>query len=206
MAHDVARPRRRGKHLSHGRGFIQHCAFPAGLLAKYADAIIKVDKTSKRQDAALRIYDDILRHTPGNEDVRLKAAELAVEMGGSYFPIARRHLSNLLRSRKDDGKLEFLMGRCYEQEQTPRTLKSYQAAIEHGAPQRLDACQRRALLRDPLGQPKAADHVIEGDGPVRPENYRAYLERGRYRRRFGLPGAGRLQKALQQVSSSRRST
>src|SRR5436305_74564 len=67
----------------------------------------------------------------------------------------------------------------------------YQAAIEHKAPERLEAYQRRAvLLRSAaLGRPAEADQVIEAMVRSDPGDYQVYLGRGRYRRRFGLPGA-----------------
>ena len=165
---------------------------------KYADALIKWERTQKHQEDAMAIFDQILRQMPGREDVRRRAAELAVEM--SRFEVARGHLSNLLKLAKNDGHLEFLMGRCYEQDGDATNAKNYfQAAIDHEAPERLDASQRlAALLRGPLGQPEEADHVIEEMVKAGVGNYRVYLERGRYRRRFDLKGAEEdFQKALE---------
>jgi predicted Zn-dependent protease len=172
------------------------------VMFSYADVILAAEKTSKRQSEALDIYTEILRQMPGREDARQKAAELAVELGGNYYQAARRHLSILLRSQKDDGHLEFLMGQCYEHEkENAKAAASYQAAIEHKAPERLEACQHLAtLLRERLGQPDQADQVIEAMVQSDPRNARVYLERGRYRRRFGLRGADvDFQKALQQT-------
>ena len=167
---------------------------------KYADALIKWEKTPKHQENAMAIYDDILREMLGRDDVRRRAAELAVEMGGAHFEKARRHLSILLSHAKDDGHLEFLMGRCWEEDrEAAKATDSYRKAIEHRAPERLDAAQRlAALLRDPLSKPEEADRVIEEMVQSDPQNYRGYLERGRYRRRFDLKGAeGDFQKALE---------
>src|SRR5438067_2447449 len=74
---------------------------------KYADALLKGSPTPRRQDEAREIYDGVLRRLPGREDVRQKAAELAVERG--QFAAARLHLDILLRTAKDDGHLEFLL-------------------------------------------------------------------------------------------------
>ena len=79
---------------------------------KYADAILKIERSPKRQQEALAIYEGILRQYPGREDVRRRAAELAVEMGGRMFERARGHLTILLKTAQDDGHLEYLMGRC----------------------------------------------------------------------------------------------
>jgi tetratricopeptide (TPR) repeat protein len=175
------------------------------VMVKLADVLARAEKTPKRQSEAMGLYDEILRRTPANVDVRLKVAKLAVEMGGAYYPIARRHLSNLQRSQPDDGELEFLLGRCYEQEKdAAKAADSYKAAIEHGAREhQLEASRRRAaLLRDPLDKAEAADQVIEQMVQSDPNNYRVYLERGRYRSRFGLPGANDdFQKARQQAGN-----
>ena len=67
----------------------------------------------------------------------------------------------------------------------------YRKAIEHNAPQQIEAYQRLAtLLRGQLNQPKDADQAIEDMVQSAPKNYLVYLERGRYRRQFGLPGSG----------------
>ncbi len=160
---------------------------------KYADILITQGKTQKQQQDAMTILGDILRRQPGRVDVRRRAAELAVEMGGPQFQLARQHLTSLLKQAKDDGHLEYLMGRCCEQdrEADPAIATNYyRSAIEHGAPERLDAAQRvAALLRDRLGRAEEADRVIEAMVQSEPKNYRVYLERGRYRHRFDLKGA-----------------
>ena len=69
--------------------------------------------------------------------------------------------------------------------------------------QRIEAYQRRAtLLRSQLGQPKDADQTIEEMVKSAPENYLVYLERGRYRRQFGLPGSGADFRKAQSLASS----
>ena len=55
----------------------------------------------------------------------------------------------------------------------------YRTAIDHNAPQKIEACERLAtLLRDRLGQPKEADKVIEKLVTDDPKNYRVYLHEG----------------------------
>jgi tetratricopeptide (TPR) repeat protein len=62
---------------------------------------------------------------------------------------------------------------------------SYQVAITHDAPQRLEAYQRRAsLLRRQLNKPGEADRLIEEMVKSDPGNSRVYLERARYLRGF----------------------
>ena len=92
-----------------------------------------------------------------------------------------------------DGNLLFLMGRCCEDGNNDvKAVASYQKAIEHNAPQRIEAYQRLAtLLRSQIDppKPKDADRAIEEMVNSAPENYLVYLERGRYRRQFGLGGS-----------------
>ena len=110
---------------------------------------------------------------------------------------------NILLNReenKNDGNLLFLMGRCCEDGKNDvDAVKWYRKAIEHNAPQQIEAYQRLAtLLRGQLNQPKDADQAIEEMVQSAPKNYLVYLERGRYRRQFGLPESGAdFQKALE---------
>src|SRR5262249_47922729 len=143
------------------------------VMVNYAGAIRGVEKSLKRQNAARQVYHEILRRAPTREDVRLKAAELAIEMGGAYYEEARNFLSILKASRKDDGNIEYLLGGCEEQaKEIDLAVKSFQAAIDHGAPQRIEASQRlAALLREQLSKPEQADQVIEAMVQSNPESY-----------------------------------
>ena len=170
---------------------------------KYADALLKAAPLPRRQEEALGIYSEILTRNPGRTDVRRKLAELKIAMGRLRDSGAEAELKILLNmaENKNDGNLHFLMGRCYEDGKNDvDAVTSYRQAIEHNAPQRIEAYQRLAtLLRSQdQPQPKAADQAIEEMVKSAPENYLVYLERGRYRRQFGLPGSGAdFQKALE---------
>ena len=166
---------------------------------QYADALLKLSPSPKNQDRAMSIYGAILNREPGRVDVRLRAAELAFEM--RRFDQARLHLTTLLRPTEDtshkftkeDGHLEYMMGRCYEEDKSvEEAARYYKAAIEHESPERSLAGTRLAvLIRDDrkLGTPDDADKIIDGIVKADPDNYRVYLERGQYRRKFGLEGA-----------------
>src|SRR5579883_1977530 len=162
---------------------------------KYADVHVKVDKLPRRRDEALQIYDQVLKRgeQAGRADLRRRAAELAIEAG--RFGKAQVDLEILLKAaekdNRPDGHLEYLMGQCREQDKdAAQAVEFYGRAIEHAAPERLQAYARRAaLLRDPLGRKDEADQVVAAMVQSDPKNYRVYLERGRYRHRFGLAGA-----------------
>ena len=98
---------------------------------------------------------------------------------------------NLLSS--PDGHLQFLLGQCYERAgDDPKTLRKakelYEAAIKHtkgssglSAPRQIEAGERLAtLLRDQFKDPQKANDVIDGLVKNSPQDYRAYLSRGRY--------------------------
>ena len=56
---------------------------------KYADALLKLQRTPKHLETALAIYNAILNQKPDREDVRRRAAEVAIEIGGRRFEMAR---------------------------------------------------------------------------------------------------------------------
>ncbi len=158
---------------------------------KLAEALQKQDPSSRSQRAALEIYDAILGQYPSREDVRRRAAEVAVEMGGGMFEKARAYLKILLKTAGGDGHLEYLMGRCYEADNEPApAVEAYASAIAHAAPERIDAATRRAmLLRGKLKRAAEADRVVEAMVHDAADDYRSYLGRGEYRERFRLPGS-----------------
>ena len=171
--------------------------FPADteIKLKYVEALLKAAPLPKRQEESVQIYSEVLTRNPGRADVRRKLAELKFAMGRLRDAGAEADLKILLNlaENKNDGNLLFLMGRCW-QEDSGNDLNAvtwYQKAIAQNAPQRIEAYQRCAsLLRSQLGQPKEADQMIEEMVKSAPDNYLVYLERGRYRRQFGLSGSG----------------
>jgi tetratricopeptide (TPR) repeat protein len=173
---------------------------------KFADALLKVDsKSQARQSNALQLYDGILTRDPSNKDVVRLRMNLKVEMG-QFVSVPRRangadvDVEQLLKSSPDDGELLYLRGRCYEAEgddtdASKKAVLMYRTAIDHNAPQKIDASEHLAtLLRDRLGQPKEADKVIEKLVTDDSENYRVYLARGNYR--LALAARDQSQKSL----------
>ena len=116
---------------------------------KYADVLLKVAPLPKRQAEALQIYNGILTRNPGRDDVRRKQMELKIAMGRLRDEGAEADLKILLNmdENKNDGNLLFLMGRCCEDGKNDvDAVKWYRKAIEHNAPQRIEAYQRLATL------------------------------------------------------------
>lgn len=193
----VARAERaeeKGDFETAARLYSEHLAVVPGDLdvqLKYADDLIKGERSAARQKDALSNFEDILRLHPGRDDVRRRAAELAFEMND--LERAQSDLAILLKTAKEDGHLEYLMGRCLEQEaQYARAEEHYASAIRHEAPERFEAAQRRAiLLRDRLDRKEDADRVIEAMVESGRDDYRAYLGRGRYLAGEGGDGGSR---------------
>ena len=161
---------------------------------KYANLILEIAKTPAHQEEALGIYREIVTRNPGNREVRRRLMELEFET--RRFQNARGDLLILLEEstplENKDGDLQFKMGRCLEETgDFANAEKRFQAAIEHKASDSLEAYKRRAiLLRSRLNRPDDADAAIEAMVKSNPKNYQVYLERGRYRLRFEIKGAG----------------
>jgi len=153
---------------------------------KYADALLKVDKSPKGQGKAFQIYSDIVKRFPGEDAWRRRLMQLKIDRkqfnSGTRGDGADLDLDTLLKTSGEDGNLHFLRGQCYEDAEDYKKADSeYETAIKDNAPQRIEACQRRAiLLRDKLKEPKKAEELIEAMVQSDPENYQVYLARGRY--------------------------
>ena len=93
----------------------------------------------------------------------------------------------MLKYSPKDGELLFLLGRCYEEgrddpDAIPDSVLKYREAIEHDAPQKIEASERLAmLLREKLDKPEEADQVMKKLVADDPNNYRVHLAQGRYR-------------------------
>ena len=149
----------------------------------YAETILKVGRTPNRQVEAVNVYNNVLIRDPKRDDVRRALLDLEFDLG--RYSDTLNDATILLKSNPDDGDLLFITARSREElSDEGRAIQDYQAAIDHGAKNRLEAYQRKAwLLRDRLNQPEQADQFMETMVKSDPENYQVYLERGRYRRR-----------------------
>ena len=173
--------------------YLQHVqVFPEDVEAqlRYAKVLLDRSRTPGRVTQAQQIYRDVLDRQPGRDDVRRLLVEELVE-GGAEVDAKNRanirtNLSLLLRTNPDDGDLAYMKGRCEEaagdERETKAALDSYKKAIERRSKHRFDACRRMAqIYRTKLSEPAEADRVIDEMVKNEPEDYRVYLERGRYR-------------------------
>ena len=194
-------PRRRGNYAEAAELYAQHLAVvpdDVEVQIKYADAILKIDRSPKRLAGGA----GDLRGRPGSvpgAGGRAAAGGGAGRRDGRGAERARDHLAILLKTAKDDGHLEYLMGRCDEQDKEYRQRREVlRAAVEHEAPERTrglaapgDAAPRQARP-DGTRPIKVIDAMVKSAS----DDYRVYLGRGRYlelaaRSNAGGKGGGR---------------
>ena len=166
------------------QGYLETAPDDQDAQLKYADVLLKGPKNAGHQDLAAQIFGRILGLDSKRPDIRRRLADLGIERG--HYTQARLDLGILLKSEPKDGELHFMLGRCLEElGDLTRAEASYQAAIANGAPQWLEAYQRRAeILRSQLGRPEEADRLIEEMVKSAPDDPRVFLVRARYRRSF----------------------
>src|SRR5271157_364775 len=154
---------------------------------KYAEVLLNGPKDDARRQQAAQIYEQYVNRFPADKKARRRLAELDVETG--RYGKARQHLEILLKLEPKDGALHFMLGRCQEALNEPaRAVESYELAIKYDAPQRPEADSRLATLRvqpDKANFADVKDTVIKKMVDDHPTNYKVYLERGSYIRRFG---------------------
>ena len=162
---------------------------------RYADALLKTSNSGNAKTEALQFYNNVLKRTPGREDVRRLRMQLKIDMGrfnsnSGQDDGADADLKILLEASPGDGSLLYLKGRCLEEKKDDSIVlkqaeSMYQEAIKSNAPERIEAAERLATLlriNRPNHPPKPdeADQVINSLVETLPRDYRGYLARGRY--------------------------
>lgn len=181
--------------------YLQHVlVFPKDDEAQieFAKVLVQRSKTRARIVQASQIYREILRRSPARDDVRRLLAELIVDSFGDtpsdeVLADARVYVLPLEKTFPDDGDVAYMVGRYQQaQKNDEAAKKSYEKAIEKNTEKKFDAYQRMAALyRGSLGRPDEADRLIDkmvkenADKPA--DKPRAYLERGRYRKKYQQP-------------------
>ena len=187
----VARADGRGAEgLRQGRGALQqHLAVvpdDVEVQIKYADAILKIGSGRRSLQDALAIYESVLKQYPGRDGRAAACGGAGRRDRSGMFERAREPPDEPAEDgRQDDGHLEYLMGRCYEQDERDRPRREILPGRDRArGPRAARASQRLAiLLRDKLGQRRRPIKVIDEMVKSAPGDYRVYLERGRYRER-----------------------
>jgi tetratricopeptide (TPR) repeat protein len=168
-------------------------------LAKYGELLAVAPKPKVRL-RALDAFARVLRAEPEDRAIRRRLVDVA--MGVGVYKEAETHLKEMLKSTPDDGELKDLVGQCEEgQADFREAARWYAEAIgwddqakqvveaKGGDPGRVEAyVHLAAVKRDRLNRPEDADGVMDELVKHNDRSARAYLERGRYRRRAGQKG------------------
>jgi tetratricopeptide (TPR) repeat protein len=193
------------RHLS---GYLAYRPDDTETLARYGLMLARrTAETGLGRVRALLVLERVLLRAPERNDIRRKAVELAMASELGRFKEASVDLRILLKAQPDDGELELWLGECHEA--LARTGKQtagaaeyrqaralYEKAIRHAPRQVAGYVRLAALLRGPLADPDRADQIMDArevkNGLVasNPESFAAFLERAKYRKQWGFPGAG----------------
>jgi tetratricopeptide (TPR) repeat protein len=178
----------------------------ATALAKFGLILASRARTVDDRISAILMLEKALGTDPSRRDVRRRLIDISMSL--MRFSDAQRHLKVLLgkdepgekgdgrKYTPEDGELEFLIGQCAEGEPNSASAALwYRDAIAH-APGQIDCFVRLAeLLRTRLLDSNGADRVMDAQEvnngliAANPRNFRAYLARGLYRRKYKIDGA-----------------
>ena len=153
----------------------------------YGLLLDKRAKSPQERRRVLPVYEQVLVREPGREAIRRRIVQIAMELNDHR--VAQWHVEYLRKTLPGEGELEYFLGKCYEGGmQFDKAAERYAKAIERG-PRQVEAYVRwSSLLRRRLGDPAAADRLMDQLIKANDQSARAYLERGRYRSTFGLDG------------------
>jgi tetratricopeptide (TPR) repeat protein len=147
---------------------------------------------------ALRILERVISEDPQRHDIRRTVARLSLRLG--LIGPAKKHLETLIGAVGDDGEAESLLGECFlVLDRHADAAAWFDRATRH-APDRVGSYVQLAyILRGRLTEierqqqerklGRTADQVMDGLIAANPRSARAYLERSRYRRKFGVARA-----------------
>jgi tetratricopeptide (TPR) repeat protein len=165
--------------------------------ARYAFMISRDEAKAGRADLenAARMLEMLLVRKHENPAIQRRLVQIYAQL--RLYTEARAHLTRLLELSPQDGELQYQMGEILEGMNDYVEATKYYELARQFAPNKLEAYSRLArLLRTQLRAPNRADVVMDvAQGPAEgiiaknPNVAKAYIERGRYRFEFGLPGA-----------------
>ncbi len=184
----------------------------------YARVVLKRDSDHRQRDRVLLVYEQALRHNPGDLKLERRCADVALELARyknelGWYDDAQRHLTILIEqlplnsqgqpvAATELADVEDLLGQC------DRELKRFDAAenwflraIEHD-PARVSCYYQLARLRRDrparLRQSEAADATIHEMVAKNPKAALAYIYRWRYAHAFlASADANDIRKALE---------
>jgi cellulose synthase operon protein C len=156
----------------------------AEALARHALLLGELAKTQAQRQRAYLAMETVLRQSPDRQDVRRRAATLAMTMGRASE--GKHHLELELKDSPGDAELEDLLAQCEEASgQNEEARKLYDQAIQH-QPDRVDTYVRLAnLFRRRLDRPEEAARLMDRLVEANPQSYEARLARASYRKQLG---------------------
>ena len=170
-------------------------------LTRYGRMLTPSNPTSEPRagQRAAGVLEKVLVRDPANHEVRRELAELQMKVANNSAALT--HWEILLDSHRDDGFLELMRGECLERlDRFEEAAEWYDKARQH-KPDLIDAFVRLAILkRQRLTDAPEADRIKEADRimdavtikdgliSANGKSFRAFLERAKYRRFYGLDG------------------
>ncbi|HEV3445445.1 MAG TPA: tetratricopeptide repeat protein [Gemmataceae bacterium] len=150
------------------------------VIARYAVALEKSSPSSQVKFKAFLLSERVLRRQPERDDVRRRAAQLAIDVGRCDDGI--RHLEYLLKTANDKATLLQKLGWCQQATgQNRASADSFRRAIAL-APGQVDSYVFLAqLLWQRLQQPAEAAKVMDSLVTANPQSWQALLARAHYR-------------------------
>ncbi|HJT77610.1 MAG TPA: tetratricopeptide repeat protein, partial [Gemmataceae bacterium] len=153
------------------------------LLNKVADA--EEHKSGRHYRNVLFTFSRVLARAPGRHDVRRAFVDVAMKF--RQFAEARESLEFLLRDDPNDGKLRLLLAECYENtegQDFDKAEAEYKKALQ-ALPHDVNGYVLYArLLRRWKSDSQQADAVMDGMVRANPKDFRAYLARSDYRKKY----------------------
>jgi tetratricopeptide (TPR) repeat protein len=149
------------------------------LLDRLAASQQRPADSRRGKEGALAVFEQVLIRDPGRDDIRRRAASLAVEL--EHFDDAHRYMTFWGDNLPKDGEILELLGRAYEgRGEYVKAAKKFETAVA-AAPERVEAYLHLARLqRDRLGQAMEAKATLDKLVENNSKSYQAYLGRARF--------------------------
>jgi tetratricopeptide (TPR) repeat protein len=155
-----------------------------------SDIAVSPGATSMDVRQAYAALETALRKDPNNIDVLRKLAQYALRIG--RIPDAVSHYENLLAKNPDDAfELKLQLIACYQRQEKHDQSRAMLEEIIEKEPTQVKAyvALAQVLMRHFPDERDAAVTLLDQMVAANPQNFEAYLERGKYRRMSNLNAA-----------------
>lgn len=173
--------------------FEQYCYASPDDVNALAEFAILSDDLRERPDGGkgvFMLFERVLRKDPTRDDVRRRLIDVAIEL--ARYPDALSHLKVLQQTFPKEGWLDYQAGLCHERSNDyPAAATAFLAAIDD-TPELIEPWERLAWLQHfRLGQPSAADQLMQKLVQVNSQDVDALIARAKFRlktQQFDLAG------------------